>query len=234
MPLRAVSLGVRASEIVGIAGVSGNGQRALSDVVSGMLRPSAGEMAISGKKVSRFTPVEVQALGLGRIPEDRMTTGLVTNLPLADSMVLPRIGTKAFSSRGLLRPGAIRAFAEEQIRVYDIRCPGPFVRAGALSGGNLQKALLARELAFDPKVLIVSQPTRGLDIGAARFVHEKFLELRAKGCGIIVVSEDLEELLTLSDRIAVMYEGRIAGVLDAADATVARLGLLMTGAEAMA
>jgi simple sugar transport system ATP-binding protein len=234
MPLRAVSLGVRASEIVGIAGVSGNGQRALSDVVSGMLRPSAGGMTISGKKVSRFTPVEVQALGLGRIPEDRMTTGLVTNLPLADSMVLPRIGTKAFSSKGLLRPGAIRAFAEEQIRVYDIRCPGPFVRAGALSGGNLQKALLARELAFDPKVLIVSQPTRGLDIGAARFVHEKFLELRAKGCGIVVVSEDLEELLTLSDRIAVMYEGRIAGVLDAADATVARLGLLMTGAEAMA
>jgi simple sugar transport system ATP-binding protein len=188
-------------------------------------------MTIAGKQVSAYTPREVQALGLGRIPEDRMTTGLVTNLPLADSMVLPRIGTASFSQKGLLKPGAIRAFAEEQIKAYDIRCPGPMVRAGALSGGNLQKALLARELAFDPKVLIVAQPTRGLDIGAAHFIHEKFLDLRGRGCGIVVIGEDLEELLTLSDRIAVMYEGRIVGTLDAADATIARLGMLMTGAE---
>lgn len=104
-----------------------------------MLKPASGQMTIAGSEVSAFTPAEVQALGLGRIPEDRMTTGLVTNLPLADSMVLPRIGTAAFSERGLLRPGAIRAFAEEQIRAFDIRCPGPFVRAGALSGGNLQR-----------------------------------------------------------------------------------------------
>ncbi|TIR96065.1 MAG: ABC transporter ATP-binding protein, partial [Mesorhizobium sp.] len=168
------------------------------------------------------------------IPEDRMTTGLVTNLPLADSMVLPRIGTEAFSRMGLLDPVAIRAFAEAQIKAYDIRCPGPMTRAGALSGGNLQKALLARELAFDPKVLIVSQPTRGLDIGAARFIHEKFLAMRAKGCGIIVIGEDLEELLMLCDRITVMYEGRIAGTLSGPEATVARLGLLMTGAEGRA
>ncbi len=229
--LRDVSLAVRGGEILGIAGVSGNGQRALADVISGMLTPTAGTMAIAGRRVSTFQPREVQALGLGRIPEDRMTTGLVTNLPLADSMVLPRIGTEAFSRKGLLKTGAIRAFAEEQIRAYDIRCPGPMVRAGALSGGNLQKALLARELAFDPKVLIAAQPTRGLDIGAARFVHEKFLDLRARGCGIVVISEDLEELLVLSDRIAVMYEGRIAGTLDAAEATISRLGMLMTGAE---
>ena len=230
MPLRDVSLAVRAGEIVGIAGVSGNGQRALADVVSGMLAPASGTMTIAGRPVKTFQPREVQALGLGRIPEDRMTTGLVTNLPLADSMVLPRIGTKAFSERGLLKPGAIRAFAEEQIKAYDIRCPGPSIRAGALSGGNLQKALLARELAFDPKVLIAAQPTRGLDIGAARFIHEKFLELRSRGCGIVVISEDLEELLTLSDRIAVMYEGRVAGTVEAADATIARLGMMMTGA----
>jgi len=230
MPLREVTLAVREGEIVGIAGVSGNGQRALADVVSGMLKPQSGTMEIAGKRVAAFTPREVQALGLGRIPEDRMTTGLVTNLPLADSMVLPRIGTEAFSAKGLLKPGAILAFAEEQIRAYDIRCPGPMVRAGALSGGNLQKALLARELAFDPKVLIAAQPTRGLDIGAARFVHEKFLALRARRCGIVVVSEDLEELLALSDRIAVMYEGRIVGVLDSAEASVSRLGMLMSGA----
>ncbi|TIX96943.1 MAG: ABC transporter ATP-binding protein, partial [Mesorhizobium sp.] len=117
---------------------------------------------------------------------------------------------------------------------YDIRCPGPMTRAGALSGGNLQKALLARELAFDPKVLIVSQPTRGLDIGAARFIHEKFLDMRGRGCGIILLGEDLEELIMLCDRIAVMYEGRIVGTLDSADATIARLGLMMTGAEGTA
>ena len=189
-------------------------------------------MTIAGAQVSHYSPREVQALGLGRIPEDRMTTGLVTNLPLADSMVLPRIATRAFSRSGLLKPGAITAFAEAQIKAFDIRCPGPQARAGTLSGGNLQKALLARELAFDPKVLIVAQPTRGLDIGAARFIHEKLLALRGRGCGILVIGEDLEELLILSDRIAVMYDGRIAGTLDAAQATIARLGLMMTGAEA--
>jgi simple sugar transport system ATP-binding protein len=171
-------------------------------------------------------------MGLGRIPEDRMTQGMVTALPLADSMVLPRIGTAAFSAKGLLKPGAIQAFAEEQIRAFDIRCPGPMARAGSLSGGNLQKALLARELAFDPKALIAAQPTRGLDIGAARFVHERFLDLRSRRCGLIVISEDLEELLTLSDRIAVLYEGRIAGVVAGKEASIERLGLLMSGARA--
>ena len=220
---------VRAGEILGIAGVSGNGQRALADVIAGMLAPDRRQMTIAGKPSPRFSPREVQALGLGRIPEDRMTTGLVTNLPLADSMVLPRIGRRlsaagACSSRMRSAPSPRR-----RSRPIDIRCPGPMTRAGALSGGNLQKALLARELAFDPKVLIASQPTRGLDIGAARFIHEKFLDMRAKGCGLLVISEDLEELLVLSDRIAVMYEGRIAGTLDSAEATIARLGLLMTG-----
>jgi simple sugar transport system ATP-binding protein len=230
-PLRQVSLAVKGGEIVGIAGVSGNGQKALAGLVAGTLAPSEGRVAVRGRAVSRFTPAEMMALGVGRIPEDRMTEGLVTALPLADSMVLPRIGDPRFSRGGMLRPAAITAFAEEQIRAFDIRCPGPSVRAGALSGGNLQKALLARELAFDPAVLIAAQPTRGLDIGAAQFVHEKFLALRARGCGLIVISEDLEELLALSDRIAVMYEGRIAGMLDRAEATVARIGLLMAGSR---
>jgi simple sugar transport system ATP-binding protein len=159
-----------------------------------------------------------------------MATGLVTNLPLADSLVLPRIGNSAFSTHGFLKPRDIQRFAEAQIKAFDIRCPGPMVRAGALSGGNLQKALLARELAFDPRVLIAAQPTRGLDIGAARFVPDKFLALRQKGCALVVISEDLEELLVLSDRIAVMYEGRIVGTLAAQEASVASLGLLMTGA----
>ena len=231
MRLAGVSLSVREGEILGIAGVTGNGQRALADVVAGMLAPSAGTLKIAGTEVMPYGPRRVQEMGLGRIPEDRMTQGMVTALPLADSMVLPRVGTAAFSARGLLKPGAIQTFAEEQIRAFDIRCPGPMARAGSLSGGNMQKALLARELAFDPKVLIVAQPTRGLDVGAARFVHERFLDLRARRRGLIVISEDLEELLTLSDRIAVLYEGRVAGILPAGEATIEKLGLLMTGAK---
>jgi general nucleoside transport system ATP-binding protein len=232
MPLRGVSLAVRGGEIFGIAGVSGNGQGALADVIAGMLAPRSGRLILGGTPVASFTPAAMQARGLGRIPEDRMTTGLVLGRPLADSMVLPRIGEAPFSRFGVIRPAAILRFVTEQIRAFDIRCPGPLARAGALSGGNLQKALLARELAFDPRVLIVAQPTRGLDIGATRFVHERLIALRARGCGIVLISEDLEELLALSDRIAVMYEGRIAGLVDAGEATVARIGLLMSGGDA--
>ena len=146
-------------------------------------------------------------------------------------MVLPRIGDAAFSRSGLLDRGAIRAFAEEQIEAFDIRCPGPMARTGTLSGGNLQKALLARELAFDPKVLIVAQPTRGLDVGAAALRPRQVPRRCARsGCGLVVISEDLEELLALSDRIAVMYDGRIAGVLDAPRRRIERVGLLMSGA----
>ena len=234
MPLRDVTLAVHAGEIVGLAGVSGNGQRALADVVAGILVPACGRLLIAGQPVSPHDPRRVQALGLARIPEDRMTQGIATALPLADSMVLPRLSSPAFSAGGLLKRGAALAFVREQIHAFDIRCAGPMARAGTLSGGNLQKALLARELAFDPKAMIASQPTRGLDIGAARFVHEKFLALRSRGGGLLVISEDLEELLLLCDRIAVLYEGRIAGILTAAEAGIQSLGLLMSGVEVRA
>jgi general nucleoside transport system ATP-binding protein len=232
--LRNVSLSVRAGEIVGIAGVSGNGQRALADLVSGLLRPNSGTLKIAGRSVDEFSPRTVQSLGLGRIPEDRLASGLVSNMSLAHSIVLPRISQAPFSRNGLLQQTAIAEFAREQINEYDIKCQGPDARTGTLSGGNLQKALLARELAFNPKVLIVSQPTRGLDIGAAHFVYDKFLALRASGCGLLVISEDLEELLTLSDRIAVLYEGEIVGLVESTDATVSKLGLLMAGGRELA
>jgi len=233
-PLKEVSLSVLAKEILGIAGVSGNGQSALAGVIAGTIAPKEGRILIGGQPVSRVSPQAMMARGVGRIPEDRMTEGLVTSLPLADSMVLPRIRDRRFSRMGILKPRAIESFATEQIEAFDIRCPGPSVRTGTLSGGNLQKALLARELAFDPTVIIAAQPTRGLDIGAARFVHDRFLELRARGCGLVVISEDLEELLSIADRIAVMYEGRVAGVLDASQASVERIGLLMSGVKGSA
>jgi ABC-type uncharacterized transport system ATPase subunit len=228
-PLCGIDLSVHEGEIVGVAGVSGNGQRALADLVSGMIAPSSGTMEVRGVAVTLADPNAMMAHGVGRIPEDRMATGLATTLSLADNMVLSRIGHPSFSRHGLVDKKAIEAFAERQIREFDIRCPGPAVRAGALSGGNLQKALLARELAFDPKLLVAAQPTRGLDVGAALFVHERFLALRSGGCGLLVISEDLEELLLLSDRIAVMYEGRIVGTVERSEATIERLGLLMSG-----
>ena len=152
--LKEVSFDVRAGEILGIAGVSGNGQRELAEIISGLLLPVSGSLEIKGKTVRRISPRYVQSLGIGRIPEDRMEIGLITALPLKDNMVLPRIHEKRFSKGGILRPRAIVDFVREQIKVFDIRTPGPDVRTGILSGGNLQKALLARELAWDPLVLL--------------------------------------------------------------------------------
>lgn len=231
MPLKGVSLEVRAGEILGIAGISGNGQWALAGVLAGMLPFHAGTVVIAGEQLAHPHPRALQALGLGRIPEDRMTAGLITALPLADSMILPRISERPFSRFGVLNPAAIDGFVAEQIERFDIRCTGPRVKTGSLSGGNLQKALLAREIAFDPAVLLVAQPTRGLDVGAAHFVREQFLAMRAKGCAILLISEDLDELMATTDRIAVMYEGRISGTLPVEDTTIRRLGLLMSGSE---
>jgi simple sugar transport system ATP-binding protein len=171
----------------------------------------------------------MQRLGVASIPEDRIGAGMITALPLCDSMVLPRIGDPRFSRFGILNRKAIRDFASEQIAAFDIKAAGPEARTGTLSGGNLQKALLARELAFDPLVLVVAQPTRGLDVAAREFVHRQFLDLRGRDRGVVVIGEDLEELFEISDRIAVMYEGRIIEVLHTAETSVAQIGLLMAG-----
>ncbi|NQU68910.1 MAG: ABC transporter ATP-binding protein [Rhodospirillales bacterium] len=211
--LKDINLSVHAGEIVGIAGVSGNGQRELADVIAGVLAPSAGSLEIDGAPVCEFSPANMQAQGIGRVPEDRMGTGLLTTLALCDNMVLPRISAAPFSRYGVLDRQAIRDFAEEQIEKFSIKAEDADVRAGTLSGGNLQKVLLARELAWDPLVMLAAQPTRGLDVGAAQFVHNLFLELRSRERGVLLISEDLEEIFTLSDRIAVMYEGRIMAIL---------------------
>ena len=228
--LEDLSLVVYGGEILGIAGVSGNGQRELAEVTAGMLTPVAGRLEVDGKVVRRPSPRAMRRLGVAQIPEDRIGVGLLTTLPLSDSMVLPRIGDPRFSRFGILNRAAIKAFVAEQIENFDIKAAGPDVRTGTLSGGNLQKALLARELAFDPLVLVAAQPTRGLDVAAKEFVHRQFLDLRARGRGVIVISEDLEELFEIADRIAVMYEGRILEVMPAAEASVQRVGLLMAGA----
>ena len=227
--LKEVSLEVRAGEILGLAGVSGNGQGALAEVIAGVLPPHGGAIEIDGEVLDQPSVQAVKARGIGRVPEDRIGTGLITTLPLSDNMVLPRVGEAPFSRCGILDHRAMRDFAREQIARFQITAAGVDVRTGTLSGGNLQKALLARELAWDPLVLLVAQPTRGIDVGAAEFVHRQFLDLRARGRGLLVISEDLEELFTLCDRIAVIYEGRIMGTIPVAEATARNVGLLMAG-----
>ena len=229
--LKEISLSVHAGEIVGVAGVSGNGQLELADVVAGVLSPSKGRVKVNETIVNPLSPRNLQRLGIGRIPEDRMGTGLITTLPLSDNIVLPRIHERRFSRFGFLKPAAIRRFARNRIAQFGIKAARSDIRAGTLSGGNLQKALLARELAWNPRVLMAAQPTRGLDVSAAGFVHEQFLQLRLKGSGVLVISEDLEELFLLCDRIAVMFEGRIMAVLPIEDASVQQVGLLMAGVQ---
>jgi len=232
--LKKVSLTVHAGEIVGVAGVSGNGQRELADVVAGVMDPAAGRVMVAGSIVAPASARNMQQMGIGRIPEDRMGTGLITSLPLATNIVLPRIRERRFSRFGFLKPGAIRQFAKNRIAQFGIKAAGSGVRTGTLSGGNLQKALLARELAWNPRVLLAAQPTRGLDVSAAGFVHEQFLALRQQGSGVLVISEDLEELFLLSDRIVVMFEGRIMDTLPIEKAGVEQVGLLMAGVKAAA
>lgn len=229
--LEDVDLTVHGGEIVGVAGVSGNGQTELAEVIAGVLAPSAGTIEVAGSRVLRATPRRMQGLGVAHIPEDRIGAGLLTTLPLTDSFILPRHASAPFSRLGWLRRRAIRAFVAEQIERFAIRTEGPNVRAGTLSGGNLQKVLLARELAFEPKVLIAAQPTRGLDVSAVEFVHGQFLEMRERGRAVLVVSDDLEEIFALADRIVVMYEGRIVADLEAERTSVADVGLLMAGAQ---
>jgi ABC-type uncharacterized transport system ATPase subunit len=232
--LENVSLTLREGEIVGIAGVSGNGQRELADLVAGVLRPERGTIAVSGVAIEDPNPKRMQALSIGRVPEDRLTTGMIGAMPLAESMALPWVGAPPFSRRGVLDRRAIRDFATAQIARFDIRTSGPEARTATLSGGNLQKALLAREMARDPKILLAAQPTRGIDVGATEFVHGQFLALRSRGGAVLLISEDLEELFALSDRIAVMYRGRIVADLPVGEASVERVGLLMAGVEEQA
>ena len=234
MALKDVSLSVRGGEILGIIGVSGNGQRELAEVIGGTLEASGGRIEIAGRIVRGMGARTMQRLGVAHVPEDRLGTGLPSTLPLTDSMILARVSQPPFSRLGVLNHRAARRFVAAQIQKFDIRAPGPEARTGTLSGGNLQKALLARELAFDPLVLVAAQPTQGLDVAAKEFVQRQLLELRARGRAVIVFSEDLEELFEIADQIAVIFEGRILDIAPVGEADVARIGLLMAGAEGTA
>lgn len=223
--LTGIDLVVRAGEIVGVAGVSGNGQTELVEVLCGLRPPTSGTVEVTGTDVTGAAPAATIAAGLGRLTEDR-NASVVPKLSVEQNLVLEDL--PRFRRRGLLDRGAIREHATALIDRFAIKAAADDP-VGTLSGGNIQKVLLARALARDPVALVASQPTRGLDVGAAEFVHTQLLARRAAGGGVLLISEDLEELLALADRVVVMFDGRIVGEMPVADATPEALGLLMAG-----
>ncbi|MFP4396316.1 MAG: ATP-binding cassette domain-containing protein, partial [Anaerolineales bacterium] len=224
--LKGVDLAIQAGEILGIAGVGGNGQTELAEALSGVRPITRGRIIVSGAEMTGASPAQLSAVGVGRIPEDRHE-GLVGELTVAENLALEHLHT--FVQGGRLDRQAIRAHAEALIDQFQIKAR-PTDRTRTLSGGNMQKLLLARVLSRQPKVVIAPQPTRGLDVGATEYVRRQLLEQRAGGAGVLLISEDLDEILALSDRIAVMYEGEIVGVVPAREADVEHLGLMMSGA----
>jgi general nucleoside transport system ATP-binding protein len=223
--LRNVSLGVRAGEVLGIAGVSGNGQSELTRVIGGTIKPASGAIYVGDREITGCEPSEITAAGVGRIPEDRHA-GVVGELSVAENIALERLDN--FVTRGMLDRQAIRDEAEKLIVEYQIKASATD-RIRTLSGGNMQKVILARALSKEPQVVMASQPTRGLDVGATEYVRSRLLEEAQRGAAVLLISEDLDEVRALADRIAVIYEGEIMGIVPIAEAEVELLGLMMCG-----
>jgi len=226
--VRDVSFEVRAGEIVAIAGVDGNGQTELIDAMTGLLKAESGRVLVAGRDVTGASVFDHYEAGLGHIPQDRQHRGLVLDFSIAENIALHDFRKPPESRFGWLFPGRLVERARKLIKEFDVRGGVPQTSAGSLSGGNQQKVILAREIARDPKVLIAGQPTRGLDVGAIEFVHRRLIEERDEGRGVLLVSLELDEVLSLADRILVMYEGRIVGEYPPT-ATEEELGIAMTG-----
>ena len=222
-----LDLDVHAGEIFGLAGVEGNGQRELVQALAGMRRPAGGSIRIMDVDTTHATPREVSELGVGHVPEDRNKHGVIGTFSLADNLVLNSYYRGRFARRFVRNERAVREHADELIERFDIRTPGAEVALDTLSGGNQQKVIIARELSRSPGLLLVAQPTRGLDVGSIEFIHHRIVELRDQGAAVLLVSAELDEILGLADRIGVLYRGRIVGEFDRADATREGLGLLM-------
>jgi general nucleoside transport system ATP-binding protein len=227
LALNDLSLDVRRGEVVGIAGVSGNGQSLLADVVSGTVRAS-GTYELSGAAVTGDAR-DVIARGVARIPEDRQAEGLIGDMSITENVIAERYHRPSFARAGLVDWKKARSFAAEVIAKYDVKCPGPDARVRLLSGGNMQKLILGRVMAEMPKLILANQPTRGLDVGAVAFVHEQLLAARARGAAVLLITEDLDELLALSDRVAVMFRGALSQPLARGKVTIQSLGLMMAG-----
>jgi simple sugar transport system ATP-binding protein len=228
--VKSLTLDVRAGEIVGVAGVSGNGQRELAEAIAGMRRIHGGTIRVGSSEMANRPPAEVIAAGVAFIPEERMTMGVVREFSVAENAILETHGRVPLARGPFLDFQQIHAFASGLVREYDVKTPSLSTPVKSLSGGNIQKLILARELSRQPKLLIAAQPTRGVDIGATEYIHRRLIEQRNAGTAILLISEDLDEIIALADRIAVMYEGEIAGIVPPGT-PVGELGLLMAGAK---
>jgi simple sugar transport system ATP-binding protein len=227
--VRDVTFSIREGEIVGVAGVAGNGQRELAEALSGMRPLGAGSIRVGGRALRGGDPRESILAGIAHVPEDRLGTGLAPSLSVTNNVVIKTYRTRSFSRGPLLALQRMRETALRIIRRYEVKTPGPGTPVRNLSGGNLQKLVLGREFEDDPLVLVVAQPTRGLDVGAIETVHAYLREAAARGVAILLLSEDLDEIRALADRILVIYEGEIAGELRAGEGTIEDIGLLMAG-----
>jgi simple sugar transport system ATP-binding protein len=227
--LREVSLEIRSGEILGIAGVSGNGQSELAEAITGLRKLTGGRIHLEGEDVSGFPPAALTERMLSYIPEERMRDGMIREFTIAENIILREHQKGPFSRGGFLNLKNIARYSDQLISDFQVKTPSRETLAKNLSGGNIQKVVLARELSRHPRTIVAAQPTRGLDIGATEYVRGQLLEQRRAGSAILLISEDLDEILALSDRIAVIYEGRIMDILPRDDATRERLGLLMAG-----
>ncbi|PGK47891.1 heme ABC transporter ATP-binding protein [Bacillus anthracis] len=227
--VKGLDLTVRAGEIVGIAGIDGNGQSELIEAITGLRKVESGSIAIKGKEITNWPVRRITEEGIGHIPEDRHKHGLVLDFSVRDNIVLQTYYKNPFSKKGILNFSKITEKAKTLIEQFDVRTPSEQTLARALSGGNQQKAIIAREVDRNPDLLIAAQPTRGLDVGAIEFIHKKLIEQRDNGKAVLLLSLELDEILNVSDRVAVIYEGEIVAIVDAKETNEQQLGLLMAG-----
>ena len=228
-----LSLSVRAGEIVGIAGIDGNGQTELIEAITGLKKTISGSIKINGKEIQNLKPRKISESGVGHIPEDRHKHGLVLDYSIGENIVLQTYYQKPLSKSGVLNYSKIYDQARKIISEYDVRTPSEYTPARALSGGNQQKAIIGREVDRNPDLLIAAQPTRGLDVGAIEFIHKRLIEQRDNGKAVLLISFELDEILNVSDRIAVIYEGEIVAIVNPRETTEQELGLMMAGSKRM-
>ena len=225
-----VSFTLREGEILGVAGVEGNGQTQLINAITGMGHVSSGTIVLNDNHVTGSSVRKIRSLKLGHIPEDRMTSGVASNLSIAENVIADKLNWKRFTSHGFLKRKEIRAYGEEMVEKYQILCKNQDVEIGSLSGGNIQKGVVARELSGDPVVVVANQPTRGVDVGASEFIRQQLIHMRDQKKGVLLITSDLNEVLGLSDSLIVMYEGKIvAYISDVSSMTESELGTYMLG-----
>jgi len=229
--LRGVSFDVRAGEIVGVAGVQGNGQTELVEALTGLRKVASGQVQINGTDTTNYSPREITEVGSAHVPEDRQRDGLVLSFSVADNLVLNTYYQPPFSKGLSLQQDEIEKAASERVKAFDVRTPSIHVPVSNLSGGNQQKVIVAREFSRPIKLLFASQPTRGLDVGSIEYIHGQICKKRDEGTAVILVSPELDEIMSLADRIAVMFKGKFIATLPAGEATREKLGLLMAGIQ---